>query len=157
METYRRETFIERVGGRLQRTRPSITWVYCSAILFPFVFAFVAAVVLTARHAGTDPLVHRFFTIFYLALMITLASVPRSILPILLLWLVLIRFRPTFDANKVVRYLGFLLMMMVAVYTHSKAYGREFNWQWLAIGWLSLSLPRLALPSLRGGLRETPA
>lgn len=157
MDTSGRETFIERVGGWLRRSRPSITWLYCSAILFPLVFAFVAAVVLTARNAGTDPIAHRFFTIFYLALMITLASVPRSILPILLLWLLLIRFRPSFDALKAVRYLGFLVMMMVAVYTHSKAYGREFNWQWLAIGWLSLSLPRLALPSLRSGLRETPA
>jgi hypothetical protein len=146
---------METVSEWLRASRRSITWLYCSAILCPLVFAFVAAVVLTARHAGTDPLAHRFFTIFYLALMITLASVPRSILPILLLWMVLIRFRPSFDANKVVRYLGFLLLMMVTVYTHSKAYGREFNWQWLAIGWLSLSLPRIALHSLRGGLRET--
>jgi hypothetical protein len=119
------------------------------------VFALVAAVALTARNGGTGPLVERFFSIFYLALMITLASIPRSILPILLLWLVLIRFRPSFDANKTVRYLGFLLLMLATVYAQSKAYGRDFNWQWLAIGWLSLSLPRLALPSLRRGLRET--
>lgn len=145
---------LETLSEWLRAGRRNFTWIYCSSILFPLAFAFVAAAVLTARHGSAEPLVERFFAIFYLALMITLASVPRSILPILLLWLILIRFRPSFDANKAVRYLGFLLMMLVAVYTHSKAYGREFNWQWLAIGWLSLALPRLALPSLRGGLRE---
>lgn len=141
----------------LRAGRRNFTWIYCSSLLFPLAFALVAAAVLAARGAPGGPVVERFFAIFYLALMVTLASIPRSVLPILLVWLVLIRFRPGIDANRTARYLGLLAMMLAAVYVQSKLMGRGFNWQWLAIGWLCLALPRLALPSLRGGLREPAA
>ena len=139
----------------LRETRRPVTWIYCSSILFPMVFALLAAIILTFRASGTESLIHRFFAIFYLSLMITLASVPQSTLPILLLWLLFARFRPAFDANQVTRYLGLLLLMLVAVFAHAKIYGQSFNFLWLAIGWLSLALPRLALPLLREGLGRT--
>lgn len=148
------QAFGRSLSDWLRDTRRPVTWIYCSSILFPMAFALVAALFLTFRIHSDAPLLHRFFAIFYLALMITLASVPRSILPILLIWLAFVRFRPSFDANRVTRYLGFLLLMIIAGYAQSKANDRGFNFQWLAIGWLSLSLPRLALPMLRDGLGE---
>ncbi len=139
----------------LRDTRRPVTWIYCSAILFPMGFALVAAIILTFRTPGGESLPHHFFALFYLSLMITLASVPRSVLPILLLWLLFVRFRPAFDSNRATRYLGLLLLMLVAVFAHAKVYGQGVNFLWLAIGWLSLSLPRLALPLLRDGLGRT--
>jgi hypothetical protein len=145
-------TFTESLGGWLAANRPTITWVYCSAILFPMAFAAVAALFLTVRHrTGTESL--SFFAVFYLTLMVTLASVPRSILPILMVWLAIARFKPAWDARRPIRYAGLSMLMLAAVSAHSLAYGREFNLPWLLIGWLSLALPRLAFPMLREGLR----
>lgn len=149
---------VERVGERLRAGRPILTWIYTSAILFPIVFAFVAAAILTLRgDGGGGAGMERFFALFYLALMVTLASVPRSILPILLIWLALARFRPAWDAHRGFRYGGLFLLMLAAVLVHSLAYARAFNLPWLLLGWLSLSLPRLALPMLRGGLGRPAA
>ncbi len=116
-------------------------------------FALVAALVLTVRGgqaSGSGG--GRFFTLFYLTLVITLASVPRSILPILLVWLAIARFKPAWDDRKAIRYTGLLLLMAAAVTLHSVAYGRGFNSAWLLSGWLALALPRLAFPMLREGL-----
>ena len=146
---------LDAISNWLRATRRTFTWIYCSAILFPMAFAFVAAVILALRQHGGDAVFHRFFAIFYLALMLTLASVPRSILPILFLWLVVARFRPEFDRNRAKRYLGLLFLMLVAVFAHSKIYGDSFNFLWLGIGWLSLALPRAALPMLRGSLNDS--
>lgn len=146
-------SFFDRLGAWLKASRPTVTWIYCSAILFPMAFALAAALFLTFRHAGgAGPGVQRFLALFYLALMVTLASVPRSILPILLAWLVIARFRPAWDARRPIRFAGLFALMALAVAAHSLAYGREFNVPWLFIGWLSLSLPRLAFPFLREGL-----
>lgn len=120
-------------------------------------FALVAALFLAFRDgqaSGSGG--GRFFTLFYLTLAITLASVPRSILPILVIWLAIARFRPAWDDRKAIRYTGLLLLMAAAVALHSVAYGRGFNPAWLFSGWLSLALPRLAFPMLRNGL-GTPA
>lgn len=144
-------TFLDKAADWQKASRPTVTWIYCSAILFPMAFALVAAMVLTVRHrSGTESL--PFFDVFFLTLMITLASVPRSILPILLVWLAIARFRPAWDARLPIRYAGLFLLMLAAVSLHAFAYGRAFNLPWLGIGWLSLALPRLAFPRLRGGL-----
>jgi hypothetical protein len=144
-------TLLEKTADWLKASRPTVTWIYCSAILFPMAFALVAALFLVFRHrSGTGSM--SFFGVFYLTLMITLASVPRSILPILLIWLAIARFRPAWDASLPVRFAGLFLLMLAAVSLHAVAYGREFNLPWLFIGWLSLVLPRLAFPMLREGL-----
>jgi hypothetical protein len=139
------------LGGWLTANRPILTWIYCSAILFPMLFAMVATLFLTLRHrSGTASL--SFFDVFYLTLIVTLASVPRSILPILLIWLAVARFKPAWDARRPIRYGGLLLLMLAAVTIHSLIYGRDFNLPWLFMGWLSLALPRLAFRMLREGL-----
>jgi hypothetical protein len=143
-------TFLDKTADWLKASRPTLTWIYCSAILFPMAFAVVAALFLVRHRSGTESI--PFFGVFYLTLMVTLASVPRSILPILLIWLAIARFRPAWDARRLVRYAGLFLLMLAAVSLHAFAYGREFNLPWLGIGWLSLALPRLAFPMLRGGL-----
>lgn len=146
-------TFFGRLGAWLKASRPTVTWIYCSAILFPMAFALVAALVLAFRHAGGEgPGAQRFFALFYFALMVTLASVPRSIAPILLIWLAVARFKPAWDARPAIRYGGLFLLMLLAVSAQAWAYGRGFNFIWLGIGWLSLALPRLAFPRLREGL-----
>lgn len=145
--------FFDKLGAWLRASRPAITWIYASAILFPMAFALVAALVLIFRHQ--DGAVGRgFFAVFYLALMVTLASVPRSILPILMIWLAIARFKPAWDAHRLARYGGLFVMMFLAVLAHTFAYGRDFNVPWLFIGWLCLALPRLAFPMLREGLGE---
>jgi hypothetical protein len=139
------------LGGWLTANRPTLTWIYCSAILFPMVFALVAALFLTIRdRSGTESL--SFFAVFSLTLLITLASVPRSILPILLIWLAVARFKPAWDARRPIRYAGLFLLMLAAIAIHSLIYSRGFNLPWLFMGWLSLALPRLAFRMLREGL-----
>lgn len=139
----------------LAKSRKPITWIYCSAVLFPLAFSLVATIVITARHSGpaTGSAWQGFFTSFYLVLMIMLAAVPRSVLPAVLLWLVLIRFKPDWDANPVTRYLGLLAILAAALFSHAKVYDRPFNFIWLGVAALAIILPRLALPSLRQGLR----
>ena len=134
----------------LGRTRKPITWIYCSAVLFPLAFALVAALVMTVR--GHTAAVGGFFASFYLVLMVLLASVPRSVLPALLVWLSISRFRPRLDENKTVRYLGLAVLIAIALFSHSKVYDRPFNFIWMAIAVLAVALPRVALPSLRDGL-----
>jgi hypothetical protein len=139
----------------MARTRKPITWIYCSAVLFPLAFSLVATLVITARQHGTGSgaALPGFFTSFYLVLMILLAAVPRSVLPAVLLWLVLIRFKPAWDANLLTRYLGLVAILAVALFSHAKVYDRPFNFIWLGVAVLAVILPRLALPSLRPGLR----
>ena len=151
-------TFLDKLGGRLRAIRPTVTWIYCSAILFPMAFALVAAAVLTVRHPGaSESAVRHFFALFYLSLMVLLASVPRSIAPILVIWLALARLRPAWDERPAVRYPGLLVLMGLAVLINTAAQGRGFSLPWALIGWLSLSLPRLAFPSLRPGLGRPAA
>jgi hypothetical protein len=140
------------MGGWLQSSRPTVTWIYCSAILFPMAFALVAAAVLRYRQAEAAQASMSFFALFYLALMVTLASVPRSIIPILVIWLAVARFRPEWDERRWIRYGGLFLLMFLAVSAHALAYGRGFNVPWLFSGWLSVALPRMAFPMLREGL-----
>jgi hypothetical protein len=139
----------------LAKSRKPITWLYCSAVLFPLIFSLAATVIISARHSG--PAAHSgwqgFFTSFYLVLMIMLAAVPRSVLPAVLLWLVIIRFKPVWDANPVTRYLGLIAILAAALFSHAKVYDRPFNFIWLGVAALAVILPRLALPSLRPGLR----
>ena len=141
----------------LERIRKPVTWVYCSGILFPLAFAIVAAIVTTARHHthGQGSLVNGFFAAFYLILMALLASVPRSILPALMIWLLIALYRPAYDAGKITRYLGLAVLLAIALFAHSRIYGRPFNFLWFSIAYLALALPRVALPSLRNGLKET--
>jgi len=139
-----------RLGGWLKSSRPTVTWIYCSAILFPMAFALVAALILRFRGAGHGDL--GFFTLFYLSLMVTLASVPRSIIPILLVWLAVARFKPDWDESRGIRYGGLFLLMFLAVSAHALAYRNGFNVPWLFSGWLSIALPRMAFPMLREGL-----
>ncbi len=139
----------------LARSRRPITWIYCSAVLFPLAFALVAAVIMTARrHADSGTAFNGGFASFYLILMILLAAVPRSVLPAVLIWLVLIRFRPALDANPWNRYPGLVAILAAALYLHAKVYDRPFNFIWLGIAALAVILPRLALPSLRNGLHR---
>ena len=146
-----RGSLVERLGAWLKSARPTLTWIYCSAILLPMAFALVAALIISFRaRSGTESL--PFFAVFYLALMITLAAVPRSILPIIAIWLIIARLKPAWDARLWVRYLGLMALMLVAVSMHVLVDTREFNLPWLFIGWLSLALPRIAFPMLRGGL-----
>jgi hypothetical protein len=158
-------TFMDKLGGWLKTSRPTFTWVYCSAILFPMAFALVAALFIAFRHrsgtgvgtgagpgTGSGSWAQAFFPVFYLALIVTLASIPRSIMPILLIWLAVAHFKPTWDTRRPIRYAGLFLLMLAAVSIHSLVYGREFNLPWLGIGWLSLALPRMAFPALREGL-----
>lgn len=144
--------FFTRLGGWLKSSRPTVTWIYCSAILFPMAFALVAALILRYRHPGSAEGSLSFFTLFYLALMVTLASVPRSIIPILLIWLAVARFKPAWDQHRGIRYVGLFLLMLLAVSAHALAYGNGFNVPWLFSGWLSVALPRMAFPILREGL-----
>ena len=142
--------FFTRLGEWMKSSRPTVTWIYCSAILFPMAFALAAAAILRYRQAEAGTL--GFFALFYLALMVTLAAVPRSILPILLIWLTVARFKPAWDDNRMVRYAGLFLLMAVTVSVHAWVYGHGFNVPWLISGWLSVALPRLAFPMLREGL-----
>lgn len=151
-------TFLDTLGGRLRAVRPTVTWIYCSAILFPMAFALVAAAVLTFRHpSASESVVRHFFALFYLSLMVILASVPRSIVPILVIWLALARFRPAWDANRAIRYLGLLALMGLAVFVNAAALHRGFSVLWVLIGWLCLALPRMAFPFLREGLGRRAA
>ena len=147
----------EGFQGALERIRKPVTWIYCSGILFPLAFAIVAAIVTTARHQthGQESLVNGFFAAFYLILMALLASVPRSILPALMIWLLIALYRPAYDAGKITRYLGLAALLAIALFAHSRIYGRPFNFLWFSIAYLALALPRVALPSLRNGLKET--
>jgi len=146
-------SFFERLGGWMKSSRPTVTWIYCSAILFPMAFALVAALILRYREAGQAPTSSLgFFTLFYLSLMVTLASVPRSIIPILLIWLAVARFKPAWDERRWIRYGGLFLLMFLAVSAHALAYRNGFNVPWLFSGWLSIALPRMAFPMLREGL-----
>jgi hypothetical protein len=146
----------ERVAGWLARSRKIFTWIYCSAILFPLAFSLVAAVFITVKGLsnGAGNTLNGFFASFYLVLMILLAAVPRSVLPALLFWLLFAKFRPDLDANKISRYIGLFLLVAVALFSHSKAFDTPFNYVWLWIAYLAVILPRLALPSLRGGLKQ---
>ncbi|MEO7780036.1 MAG: hypothetical protein ABIY63_21100 [Fibrobacteria bacterium] len=146
---------ISAISEWMAKTRKPITWIYCSAVLFPLIFSVVATVILTVRHSGpaSHSGWHGFFTSFYLVLMIMLAAVPRSVLPAVLLWLVIIRFKPVWDANPVSRYLGLIAILAAALFSHAKVYDRPFNFIWLGVAALAVILPRLALPSLRPGLR----
>lgn len=145
---------IAAISGWFDKSRKPITWIYCSAILFPLAFALVAALVMTARNHGGGASMPGFFQSFYLILMVLLAAVPRSVLPAVLIWLVLIRFRPALDASPLTRYPGLLVILAAALFSHAKVYDRPFNFIWLSIAALAVMLPRLALPSLRNGLRS---
>jgi hypothetical protein len=146
--------FIEKLNAGMARIRKPVTWIYCSGILFPLAFAVVAAIIMTLRnhHGQSGSLADGFFAAFYLILMGMLASVPRSILPALLIWLLVARFRPVYDENKVTRYVGLASLLAVALFAHSKIYDRPFNPIWFAIAFIAVALPRLALPSLRDTL-----
>ncbi|MBW8889598.1 MAG: hypothetical protein JF616_17720 [Fibrobacteres bacterium] len=144
--------FFVRLGGWLKSSRPTVTWIYCSAILFPMAFALVAALILRYRHPESAQGSLGFFAVFYLSLMVTLASVPRSIIPILLIWLAVARFKPDWDERRWIRYVGLFLLMFLAVSAHALAYRNGFNVPWLISGWLSIALPRIAFPMLREGL-----
>ncbi|MDB5051552.1 MAG: hypothetical protein JWO30_4623 [Fibrobacteres bacterium] len=140
----------------LARTRKPVTWIYCSAVLFPLAFALVATLVTTARTTHASGSVFSgIVTSFYLILMVMLATVPRSVLPALLIWLLIARFRPGLDDNWITRYLGLVALLAIALYSHAKVYDRPFNFIWLSIATLAVVLPRLALPSLRDGLHKT--
>ena len=146
----------DRVAGWLARSRKIFTWIYCSAILFPLAFSLIAAVVITVKgiSQGAGPALKGFIASFYLVLMILLAAVPRSVLPALLFWMIFAKLRPDLDANKISRYVGLFLLVGVALFSHSKAFDTPFNFVWLWIAYLTVILPRLALPSLRGGLNH---
>jgi hypothetical protein len=138
------------------KIRKPVNWIYCSAVLFPLAFALVASVILTLRgHAQLSGHVwNGFFAYFYTILMVMLASALITVLPTLLIWLFIIRFKPSLDENKVTRYLGLLALLVIALFSHSQANERPFSLTWLAIVALSVILPRLALPSLRNGLHQ---
>ncbi|MDB5106430.1 MAG: hypothetical protein JWP91_4119 [Fibrobacteres bacterium] len=144
------------IAGFLARTRKPVTWIYCSAILFPLAFAFVAAIIMTLRNQahGGGNLANGLFASFYLVLMSLLAAMPRSVLPAMLVWLLISGIRPVYDENKATRYLGLLVLIGIAVFSHSKVYDRPFNYLWLSVAYLAVILPRLALPSLRDGLKR---
>jgi hypothetical protein len=146
----------EGFRSALERIRKPLIWIYCSGILFPLAFAIVAALVMTARHQarGDGFFLDGYFTTFYLILMALLASVPRSILPALMIWMLIAMYRPAFDANKIIRYLGLAILLVMALFFHSKIHARPFNFIWFSIAYLAVALPRLALPSLRNGLKE---
>ncbi|MEO6098449.1 MAG: hypothetical protein ABIW76_23380 [Fibrobacteria bacterium] len=146
----------EGFRNALDRIRKPVTWIYCSGILFPLAFAIVAAIVMTAGNQihGQGSIMDGFFAAFYLILMALLASVPRSILPALMIWMLITIYRPAYDANKTTRYLGLAVLLAIALFAHSKIYGRPFNFLWFSIAYLAVALPRLALPSLRTGLKE---
>jgi hypothetical protein len=150
-------SIFESLGGWFKSSRPIWTWIYSSAILFPLLFAFVAALVLVSRRTGESDLLHRFFAFFYLILMVMLASVPRSILPALVVWLALARIRPAWDERRLIRYAGLFFLMALAVSAHALIYGKGLNLPWMLVGWLSLALPREAFPGLRGGLGRSAA
>jgi hypothetical protein len=140
----------------MRRIRKPINWIYCSAVLFPLAFAVVASVILTLRgHAhATGHLWNGLFAYFYAVLMVMLASAVLTVLPTLLIWLFIIRFKPSLDENKLTRYSGLLALIAVAVFSHSQANARPFSVAWLAIIAVAVMLPRLALPSLRDGLNR---
>jgi hypothetical protein len=140
----------------MRRIRKPINWIYCSAVLFPLAFALVASVILALRgHANTSGhLWNGLFAYFYAILMVMLASAVLTVLPTLLIWLFIIRFRPSLDENKAARYLGLLALLSIALFSHSQVNARPFSLTWLAILALAVMLPRLALPSLRDGLNR---
>lgn len=147
---------VTNISGGFDRIRKPLTWVYCSAILFPLGFAVVAAFFMTIRNrAHVDgSLVQGAFASFYLVLMAMLASVPRSILPALLIWILIANYRPLYDENKITRYLGLAALLIAALFAHARIYDRPFNFLWLSIAFMAVALPRLAFPSLRHGLKK---
>lgn len=149
-------TIVATISGGLDRIRKPFIWIYCSAILFPLGFAVLAAFFMTFRNRShiDGSLVQGAFSSFYLILMAMLASVPRSILPALMIWILIARFRPGYDENKVTRYLGLGLLLAAALFAHSRIYDRPFNFLWFSIAFLAVSIPRMAFPSLRNGLTE---
>jgi hypothetical protein len=149
--------FLATFSDWMARIRKPITWIYCSAILFPLAFAVVAALFLAVRHQSdaSGAILNGMLASFYVILMSLLAAAPRSVMPALLIWLLIAGFRPALDENKATRYLGLFLLIGIALCSHSKVYAQPFNFIWLSIAYLALVLPRLALPSLRGGLKET--
>lgn len=149
-------TIVANLSVGFDRIRKPLTWVYCSAILFPLGFAVLAAFFMTFRNRANieGSLVQGDFASFYLVLMAMLASVPRSILPALMIWILIARYRPLYDENKITRYVGLALLLAVALFAHSRIYDRPFNFLWLSVAFLAVSLPRMAFPSLRNGLSE---
>jgi ABC-type phosphate transport system permease subunit len=149
-------TIVANISGGFDRIRKPLTWIYCSAILFPLGFAVVAAFFTTFRNRAhiDGSIVQGAFTSFYLVLMAMLASVPRSILPALMIWILIAKYRPLYDENKVIRYLGLAVLLAAALFAHSRIYDRPFNFLWLTIAFMAVVLPRLAFPSLRSGLKE---
>ncbi len=149
-------TIVANISGGFDRIRKPLTWVYCSAILFPLGFAVLAAFFMTFRNRDhiDGSIVQGAFASFYLVLMAMLASVPRSILPALLIWILIARFRPLYDENKITRYLGLAVLLAAALFAHSRIYDRPFNFLWLTIAFMAVVLPRLAFPSLRRGLKD---
>jgi hypothetical protein len=149
-------SIVTNISGGFDRIRKPLTWVYCSAILFPLGFAVIAAFFMTLRNRAHEAgsLVQGAFTSFYLVLMAMLASVPRSILPALMIWILIAKYRPLYDENKITRYLGLAVLLAAALFAHSRIYDRPFNFLWLSIAFLAVALPRLAFPSLRSGLKE---
>ena len=149
-------SIVANISGGFDRIRKPLTWIYCSAILFPLGFAALAAFFMTFRNRAhiEGSLVQGAFASFYLVLMAMLASVPRSILPTLMIWILIAKYRPLYDENKITRYLGLALLLAVALFAHSRIYDRPFNFLWLSIAFLAVSLPRMAFPSLRNGLKE---
>lgn len=150
---------VANLSGGFDRIRRPLTWIYCSAILFPLGFAVLAAFFMTLRNRAEieGSLVQGAFASFYLVLMAMLASVPRSILPVLLIWILIARSRPALDSGKISRYLGLAALLAVALFAHSKIYDRPFNHLWFSIAFLAVALPRMAFPSLRNGLTEDQA
>jgi hypothetical protein len=148
--------FFSRFSGGLARIRKHILWIYCSAILFPLAFAGIAAVFLTVRNRAHLDLgfAKGMFAAFYLILMSLLASVPRSVLPALILWMLIAHFRPGYDREKPARYLGLAALLAAALFVHAKIYAQSFNFLWMTIAYMAVALPRLALPSLRDGLKD---
>jgi hypothetical protein len=147
---------VANIAGGFDRIRKPLTWVYCSAILFPLGFAMLAAFFMTFRNRTqiNGSLVQGAFSSFYLVLMAMLASVPRSILPALMIWILIAKYRPLYDENKITRYLGLAVLLAAALFAHSRIYDRPFNFLWLSIAFLAVALPRMAFPSLRNGLTE---
>lgn len=147
---------VTNLAGGFDRIRKPLTWVYCSAILFPLGFAVMAAFFMTLRngpHIGGS-VVQGAFASFYLVLMAMLASVPRSILPAVMIWILIAKYRPLYDENKITRYLGLAALLAAALFAHSRIYDRPFNFLWLSIAFMAVALPRMAFPSLRNGLKE---
>ncbi|HKP94861.1 MAG TPA: hypothetical protein VJ385_03790 [Fibrobacteria bacterium] len=144
------------IADWLDRTRKPINWIYCSAVLFPLAFAIVASLITTARNHTqvSGSLLDGLFASFFVILMAVLSSVLLTVLPTLLIWLIVIQVKPDLDENKLTRYLGLVALLAIALFSHSRVNDRPFNPAWLGIATLAVVLPRLALPSLRDGLRK---